>query len=291
MSNQSSSKASEFDSVCQKKSVRTAMRADQWLSLLRELAAFDKSNESKAAFWQEMLVAAVIGAVIGVVLLIVTHRPAVLLLIVPAAVLLVVAIARCQGLKAKDLSNGFRLLLLPLLDAIREDFRAGRPLSIEIDFRGTVEEKVVRRGKVARPNSLSAEQTVYHDPWCRLSGQLAGGHRLRLSVTDDYFKTVRNYRSASGKSKSKTKWKKNTVVRAALTPDPSHKIHAGNLRPFAQAGKFKVQERKGRSIVVVSRKFKFKEKKEAAPPEGQVLTMLVALCAALGRERGEKHVG
>ena len=281
---QEESQATSVPEITRRKRVEAAMPVDAWLRVLGEVAAFDKAHDS-TRHTCGCAIACLVAALVASFVLSVVLSPALLVLAGLLVAALVFTIGYYIWLRQVDLSNEFRVLLVPLLETLREDFRPDRPLALELDMRGLVKDKIVKQGKIQPPHGnqriKSISQTIYADPWCRLSGVLTGGHRIRLAVSSHYVLNVRSYISTSGKMKSKTKWRKSVLVTASLAPASPQEIDGEKLRQQAHGGKCKVQQRRGRHVGVIRRKFKFKGDQAALPPPQEIVRMLFALCASV----------
>ena len=278
------SHAISVERITRTKRVGASMPVDSWLRVLREVADVDVSQESR----RHVFGCAIVVLIVALVASLVFHAE--LSHALPVAVgllltVLVLVIGYYIWLRQSDLSNEFRVLLIPLLETLREDFRPDRPVALELDMRGLVGEKVVRQGKIAPPHGnhriRSISQTIYLDPWCRVQGVLTGGHRMRLAVSSHYVRNVRSYISASGKSKSKTKWRKSVMVTASLAPALPHGIDRAKLPQQIHSGRCKVQQRRGRQLAVIRQKFKFKDSQAAVPPPEAIVKMFFALSASM----------
>lgn len=272
--------------LIRRKRLQATLPLETWARALQQLAAFDRAHDARRSRWG--CTAAVLIPVAVASFFLQDWKP-----ITGGLVLLALALVRYLWLRRVDLSNDCRALLVPLVEALREDFRADRAVTLRLDLRGATKDKIIRRGKVQPPPQntriKSLTQTVYADPWCRLDGQLANGHRLRLAVTNTYVQETKFYRASSGKYKSKTKWRKTVVVRTALAPTGQAAFDERVLSRSPSVGHWKGPRAGHQRFGCLTRKFKFKNENAGVPPPKDVVAMLFALCASVKPEGTSDH--
>ncbi len=110
-------------------------------------------------------------------------------------------------------------VVVPIIRVISEDVDPTTGIGVRLDLRGAgAPEKVVAHQDLPTHGSITKlEQTIEWDPWLVVDTDLRNDFHLELSVTD----VVRTHnirkRSASGKTKHKTKAKGTQRVAAKLT--------------------------------------------------------------------------
>lgn len=113
-----------------------------------------------------------------------------------------------------DVPDDFRKLLLPVLDAIRNDVpRKGR-IKLVLDLRGPTDEK-----ELQRPDSgydgwgifWSYRRQYFEDRWGQLQVPLADGSMMVFDFWNEMLKRTRS-------RKNKVKWKKVSCARVTLLP-------------------------------------------------------------------------
>lgn len=138
----------------------------------------------------------------------------------------------------------------PLLRVLAEDAKAGAPLGLRADLRGSeLPEKIVRAGRLPDTGRrLRIDETLYLDRWLTLDGRLDDGTRVSIEVTDRLrHRKIR--RSSGGKTKWKTKEKRSRRIDVEvaakaethdlLVPSPPPRVAVyskpGASRPTAMA--------------------------------------------------------
>lgn len=192
----------EQKAILQSKDIKLHRTADNLLALLTPIAELDAAADSLRTKARRLrgfsLVAAIAfffvargldgSARIGVF--------AVSAILIALAIFLTVRVVKPLALA--DISDNLRTVALPFLRVLREDVAPGEPLQMHIGLDPLASKKHLLAGKVAK-------ETNYLDPWFEGQATFADGTRLHWRVVDQLRSRTRTKRSASGKTKMKTK--------------------------------------------------------------------------------------
>ena len=264
----------------EQKKVSGQNRLKDWFKLLREVAQFDQKVDELRARAGKMAIIFLILTIVSLIATFVFIFPVILFVIF--LVLTIIFFVKKSRLGKIDLSNEFRDVVLPFLDALSEDFDARGRISLSLDMSGVHKEKVIRSGEIPPGRFRKLVETVFKDPWCRVEAPLVGGANLFLTIESTYFRYDRYWRNPRGKNKHKVKWKKLVEVTAGLIPDPDFlAVGADAVEELSAAEKVKLTQKKDRQVVRLRRRFKFKGVTET-PVESVSLDELLAIFFQLG---------
>ncbi len=204
--------------VLGKKRIDGQFTAVELLELLKPLAEFDGRNDRTRGKTIWLIVLLVIGLIVGLVMTSEQSWPVVLAIFVLPIGLLVVLIGVEIRLKKLDVSNNLRRVALPFFAVLREDMARDEPLDVSVDLTSPMmAAKKQRTDKpYERDNYHKVVDTHYLDPWFSGSARLADGSRLRWEVIDEVLHSSRTKRNARGKTKTKSKVAKSSVLRAIV---------------------------------------------------------------------------
>lgn len=185
--------------------------------------------------------------------------------------------------KRQDLLDDFRVLIRPILRDLLSDFDPEKKLRVRFDLTGAADSKQVSKRELpSRFQKLT--ETVQNDPWCELRMPLADGSTLTLEVVNEYHKFERRYRGRSGKTKWKSKWRKDAYVSASLLPPPGGTWKAEVPVPRPEE-KLKAFEKEGMTGKRLERCWSFKgvsaDVVDVSPPYKEVVGMMLRLHNAL----------
>jgi hypothetical protein len=260
--------------------------------LLHELAHFDAATDQAAARAYTRAVFITIAAVLSIFGLIGLSSiglwyagvPVFLLL----SVLAILAWKKHSTLKALDLLNDFRICLQPLLTELSYDIAASRKITAELDLSGPIAAKITTRQDVPS-RFIKLTETVFEDPWAQLEIPLVDGSTAILRFSNRYRQFTRQYRSRSGKTKTKNKWRKECLATAVLEPALAGAFLEDHLqrRLDPQWEKWRITVREGRPQARLDRYWVFKAEPRRddrppifAPPAREVVGMLFRLSTA-----------
>jgi hypothetical protein len=210
----------EQKQIIKERIVNVNRPVDELLALLRPLAACDKlvGKSGKFGCYGGLAIPLVIltailtsngvlpGAVGG-------------LLVVALIVAMIASFVLWGWAKSIDLHDGLNSFTLPMLSVFRDDFDREKPLHLQLDLRAPDhKEKLVSKGDPYKKGAYhKIIDSIYKDEWCSGEGVLTDGSKLRWSVRDAIRKRDKTKKTASGKYKSKTKYKKITTLDVSLT--------------------------------------------------------------------------
>lgn len=279
------------------KRIEGKKRLKEWFKLMKEVAVFDESTDALRQKAYSRGIISIIGAVILFIVNFVFIFLAaegivggwIFFISVPAIILCIIGIVvfmlKGSRLKKFDLTNEFRITLLPFLQAISEDIRPGSRIKMSLDMSGATEEKVIKNEEIPPGRFKKLVETIYDDPWLKMEIVLAEGSRLLLNIESQYICHDRYWRNPRGKHKHKAKWKKLVKVTAGLAPNNEMINYDRDvIENISQSDKMRFAEKTGGELARLTRKFKFKAVNEA--PEESVTTddllgMLFQLGSAL----------
>jgi hypothetical protein len=154
-----------------------------------------------------------------------------------------------------DLPFGLRLFTLPLLPILREDHDPDTPLELNLDLTGPEDgSKQTGKSDAYRKGAYhKVIDTFYDDPWLEGHARFVDGADVRFTVTDHVRSSRKTKRSASGKTKRKTKDKKKTEL--AVTVAFPARNYAAASQPASSEGmrKESVKPDENRTVVRLSR--------------------------------------
>ncbi len=116
--------------------------------------------------------------------------------------------------KRLDVSDNLGAFAVPLLRLMRDDFKPEEPVHVHLDLRlPTCQEKAVSKGDPYKRGAYyKIIDTIYSDPWFSAQGVLNDGSRIRWTVEDTIRESKKSKRTARGKYKTKTKYKKKSAI-------------------------------------------------------------------------------
>jgi hypothetical protein len=117
-----------------------------------------------------------------------------------------------------DVSNNFRQFTMPVLTVLREDFDPARPVHLVVDLTApTTDAKKKSEGEpYIKGVYHKVIDSVYVDPWMSLDGVLVDGTKLSWSVTDAIRERKKTKKTARGKIKTKTRYKKKSDIEVSM---------------------------------------------------------------------------
>ena len=236
------------------------------IDLLRPIAEYDRLSD-KARTPMGCSTAALF--VLSLVLLVVAANVSLFLLPLPlaslgGAVFLLVTVLRLRKL---DLSNNFRQVAMPLFAVLKEDMDAGATMNVRIDLSPpNAKAKKTGTGKPYKEGAYhKVVDTTFVDPWFGGGTRLADGSLLQWDVTDDVVESARTKRTARGKHKTKTKYRKLSTIN--VTVSLPHKEYAVTSLPADEGEKVKVRESEKRTTFRLAKRVKAKSIDPIDPQE------------------------
>jgi hypothetical protein len=131
--------------------------------------------------------------------------------------------------KRNNVPDGFRTFALPLIPILREDQDPEHPLELSIDLSGPLQpHKLVSTSPSYKKGAYHrVVDTFYADPWLEGHAHFADGADVRFSVVDHMRASEKTKKSASGRTKRKTKRKKKTELSVTLSAPARNYAPAG----------------------------------------------------------------
>lgn len=236
------------------------------IELLRPIAEYDRLSD-KARTPMGCTTAALF--VLSLVLLVVAANVSLFLLplslaALGGAIFLLVTVLRLRKL---DLSNNFRHVAMPLFAVLKEDMEAGATMNVRLDLTPpTAKAKKTGTGKPYKEGAYyKVVDTTFVDPWFGGGTRLADGSLLQWDVTDDVIESARTKKTARGKHKTKTKYRKQSTIN--VTVALPHKEYAVTNLPADEGEKVKVRESEKRTTLRLAKRVKAKSIDPIDPAE------------------------
>lgn len=186
--------------------------------------------------------------------------------------------------KRDDMLDDFRVLIRPVLRDVLADLDPEKKVKARLDLTGMADSKQVSKKELPPGRFQKLTETVQKDPWCELRLPLADGSVMTLEVTNEYHKIERRYKGRSGKTKWKSKWRKEAEVAATLLPPPGTKWNESAQVAGADE-KLKSFEKDGVTGKCLQHYWSFKDASESVasvcPPPREVVGMMLRLHNAL----------
>lgn len=184
-----------------------------------------------------------------------------------------------------DMPDDFRKVLLPFLDAIRNDVPRKEKIRIRLDIRGIDPHKEEKRPTTGWQGGYWSSRDHFAwfvDPWCTLVAPMADGSRLVVKLVNE---TLKHTRLRGRKNKRKIKWKKVACARVTLVP-PGGVFDWNDAELDTGPGlRVKVGDREGVPVRSLAVKHKVVHKGNTHPGEGvppdRLLAMLMELYGSL----------
>lgn len=195
----------EQRAILRSRDIKLHRTADDLLALLTPLAELDAAADSarmKAGCLQVFsVVAAAVLLITGFML---DGSGRIAALIACAALVALAIFLRTRVVKPlalADISDNLRTVAIPFLRVLREDVAPGEPVQMHIDL----DPLVSKNHRLAEKKTKKTTETNYLDPWFDGQATFADGTRLHWRVVARLRSRTRTKRSASGKTKMKTK--------------------------------------------------------------------------------------
>jgi hypothetical protein len=236
--------------------------------VLAELEAWDLTAELRKKSGNALLWIGVIGALFSIVSLffMLGEVESWMTLLWPAGFFaafvgaVVLGAKKSKAAQAMDLPDEIRVLVRPVVRQLSQDLDPKQKLKVDIDLQRIIENKPKSKQNLPpRAGATKLEQSLYEEPVCAIRMPLADGSEAVLRIGNEYCRTVRNYRGRSGKSKSKTKWKKYSTVTGILVPSPGMRWRPERIERFLdrKREKFEFVEKEGSRNARLDRYYKF----------------------------------
>ncbi len=236
------------------------------IELLRPIAEYDRLSD-KARTPMGCSTAALF--VLAFVLLVVSANVSLFLLplslaALGGAIFFLVTVLRLRKL---DLSNNFRQVAMPLFAVLKEDMEPGATMNVRLDLSPpTAKAKKTGTGKPYKEGAYyKVVDTTFVDPWFGGGTRLVDGSLLQWDVTDDVVESARTKKTARGKHKTKTKFRRQSTI--SVTVALPHKEYAVANLPADEGEKVKVRESEKRTTFRLAKRVKSKSIDPIDPQE------------------------
>lgn len=236
--------------------------------VLAELEVWDLAAESRKKTAKAMIWIGVVGALFSIVSFFVMlgEVESWATLLWPLGFLaafvgtVVFGVKKSRTAQAMDLPDEIRMLVRPVVRQLSQDLDPKQKLKVEIDLQSIVENKPKSTQNLPpRRGATKLEESLYEEPVCAIRMPLADGSEAVLRIANEYSRKVKHYRGRSGKSKTKTKWKKASTVTGILVPTPAMNWRPERIDQFLdrQREKFEFVEKEGLRNARLDRYYKF----------------------------------
>jgi hypothetical protein len=236
------------------------------IELLKPIAEYDRlSDKSRTSMGCSTAALFVLAFVLFVVAANVSYFLLPLsLAALGGAIYFLVTVLRLRKL---DLSNNFRQVAMPLFAVLKEDMDAGATMNVRIDLSPpTAKAKKTGTGKPYVDGVYyRVVDTTFVDAWFGGGTRLADGSLLQWDVTDEVVASGRTKKTARGKHKKKTKYRKLSTI--SVTVALPHKEYAVTNLPADEGEKVKVRESEKRTTFRLAKRVKTKSLDPIDPQE------------------------
>jgi hypothetical protein len=201
----------EQKQIVDNKTVDLDHTAGELIALLEPVAALDKLVGSTKT--QLGCTIAVLGLA-GLVSLFVAPFPFNFIALAACIGGIVWLVRSLKLAKRLDCSDNLGAFAVPLLKLMRDDFKPDEPVHLHLDLRlPTCKEKFISKGEPYKRGAYhKIIDTTYKDAWFSGEGVLNDGSRFRWTIEDTIRESQKSKRTARGKYKTKTKYKKKSAI-------------------------------------------------------------------------------
>ncbi len=249
--------------------------------LLKELIAFDQTMDARVRRNLRWMVISIILCVIAFITMFILIGEDYLYSGIAAFVGALANMIRCIQLwrKSKKLAlpEASLEMVHGLIRLLRQDLDPKAKITATIDLSGLTDKK---------KQSIKPMQWAYLDPWCSIRLKLRDGYVALVRQTDTFIETTKTKKGARGKTKSKTKWKKQCRVTARIIP-PAPVVWGAPPQVDRVWERHKMVTKNDVSVAVLDRWWAFKQPTDAptkSPAARDIIGMLFRLCAMRPKE-------
>jgi hypothetical protein len=191
--------------------------------------------------------------------------------------------------RKRDVPNGLRELVLPLLPILREDQDPAKPLELTLDLTGAEQDhKEVRKSDAYKTNRhFRVIDTFYDDTWLEGRARFVDGADVRFAVIDHMRSSKRWRRNARGKIKVKRKRKKKIELSVTLAAPRRNYALSGAEHMARGVKKASVTPQDDRTVVKLTRALDV-NRIDASPAVDQVLELIAAAYERVDPARSKK---
>ena len=193
-------------SFIDQKKISASYKIKRWIHFLSKASKFDIIIESETKKWNRLGVIFILLAIASVVGIFVLPMNLNFIIGIPLAViflaLTIFSFKKKGEFKSKDINDYLRKFFMPVLNILKEKAGEDTKMAAALDFRIPRKELKPKTGKVGVRSYKS-----YHPNYIRSKVELLDGATLEFSVADQISDFSWSKRSASGKTKYKSKTK------------------------------------------------------------------------------------
>ncbi len=276
------------------KTLTKKMRVMQWIALFNELSAFDRVTDK---LLKKNKIIAIVFAVLSFLSIFASAIVAAYIKkhsnfpplsgfsISIACIAATVFFWRKFNYYASiDLMNDFWETLLPVFRLISEDLADKAKITVSLDLE-PIHRKKDKTKKNLPTHFIKLTQTTYESNIAKVQIPLENDVILNLSINKKALELERDYRSARGKHKSKTKWKLLSSIKATLVYPLDIKIDKNNVKKNMTSG---YKDGKQFYSLGIKRKSKNADCPQFCFEPKQVMKLLMQLCAVVSSKKGGK---
>lgn len=184
------------------KTISATLRVEKWLGFLAKTVKYDHKIDKEVSLMGKLTWVGVIGKIASVIFAFVGENPFVALGVIPFILLIIFSQVRKKKLHHKDLDNYLRLFFIPVLSILAEKAGKDAKLSASLDFR------IPRKSLTPTKSRVRGRNLKLYEPkYIATRVLLKDGVSLEFAVKDDIKDYSWTKRSASGKTKYKSKTK------------------------------------------------------------------------------------
>lgn len=243
--------------------------------LLKELIAYDKTIDARVSRrkkWMIISIILTVAPLLTMFFLLEGFNAIALCWLAGAVANLVWSIKLWSKSKKVALPEAALESVHQLARMLRQDLDPKAKITSTIDLSGLTDKK---------KNSVKPQQWIYLDPWCTMRFKLRDGYIAVVRQIDTFTETTKTKRNSRGKTKSKTKWKKQCRVTARIIP-PAPVVWGTPPQVDRVWERVKIIAKRELSVAVLDRWWAYKQPTDAPtkPPEAKdIVGMLFRLCA------------
>jgi hypothetical protein len=259
------------------------------VKLFAELDRWDNMAEGRKKSAQRVFVGGCIFMVLGVFAAFVVADQTESIWGIAACILVPIGITALgaklkNAARAIDLPNELRLTLRPVLRQLKQDLHPDEKIKVNLNLAGLDESKPATEREYPSPRGGKIKEKTFVDDLGELRLPLIDGSTAVIRLENSYIEAARSYRTARGKYKTKTKWKKLATATTILIPPARINWQSGKAAQMVDPNSERVtfSEKDGVMVARLDRYYKFKKAGDAPEdtvPGSHVIDMLVRLSA------------
>ena len=205
----------EQKQILDSKSADLNLKVDELIELLQPVAKFDAMVGKGKTSMGCSIALLVIATIVTLIALPSPYRFIAPLVCIAVLFFVVRKFTFATRLDISDNLGGFAL---PMLKLLRDDFHKDKTMHVKLDLRDpTSKAKATGTGAPYKAGAYyKIIDTTYQDDWFSGEGVLADGSRFRWSIEETICESRKSKKTARGKYKTKTKYKKKACIDVEL---------------------------------------------------------------------------